>query len=141
MGRLPSPIPQRSRASEIALWQMAVPSLPIGGTVTSVLRPIGAAQVTASIKYEIIPRPAGLPHSMRALRGAELQFLSIKAIDGFKVQAALWEPENKPPADATMIVQVHGSGGNLASLPLRAPAEAMSAKEYAALGISTRQHD
>jgi len=38
-------------------------------------------------------------------------------------------------------VQVHGSGGNLASLPLRTPAEAMSAKEYAALGISTRQHD
>ena len=141
MGRLPSPIPQRSRASEIALWQMAVPSLPIGGTVTSVLRPIGAAQVAASIEYEIIPRPAGLPGDMRALPGAKLQFLSIKAIDGFKVQAALWEPENKPAADTTMIVQVHGSGGNLASLPLRTPAEAMSAKEYAALGISTRQHD
>jgi pimeloyl-ACP methyl ester carboxylesterase len=70
-----------------------------------------------------------------------LHFLSIKAIDGFKVQAALWEPENKPPADTTMIVQVHGSGGNLASLPLRVTARAMSAKEYAALSISTRQHD
>ena len=109
--------------------------------MTSVSHPIVAAQVAASIEYETIPRPAGLPHSMRALRGAELQFLSIKAIDGFKVQAALWEPENKPPADTTMIVQVHGSGGNLASLPLRATARAMSAKEYAALSISTRQHD
>ena len=120
---------------------MAVPPLLIGGAVTSVSHPIGAVQVAASIEYEIIPRPAGLPGDMRALPGAKLQFLSIKAIDGFKVQAALWEPENKPPADTTMIVQVHGSGGNLASLPLRATARAMSAKEYAALSISTRQHD
>jgi pimeloyl-ACP methyl ester carboxylesterase len=38
-------------------------------------------------------------------------------------------------------VQVHGSGGNLASLPLRAIARALSARGYAALSISTRQHD
>jgi pimeloyl-ACP methyl ester carboxylesterase len=38
-------------------------------------------------------------------------------------------------------VQVHGSGGNLSSLPLRAIARALSAKGYAALSISTRQHD
>jgi len=73
--------------------------------------------------------------------GALLQFLSIKAIDGFEVQAALWQPENKLPADVTMIVQVHGSAGNLASFPLRVTARALSAKGYAALGISTRQHD
>jgi len=40
-----------------------------------------------------------------------------------------------------VIVQVHGSGGNLASLPLRVIARALSAKGYAALSISTRQHD
>jgi pimeloyl-ACP methyl ester carboxylesterase len=67
--------------------------------------------------------------------------LSIKVIDGFKVQAALWQPETKPPAETTMIVEVHGSGGNLASLPLRALACGLSAKGYAALSISTRQHD
>ena len=70
--------------------------------MTSDSHPIGAAQVAASIEYETIPRPAGLPDDMRAPPGAELQFLSIKAIDGFEVQAALWEPVNKPPADATM---------------------------------------
>src|SRR5258707_13561155 len=58
-----------------------------------------------------------------------------------KVQAALWQTENKPPAETTMIVEVHGSGGNLASLPLRAIARGLSAKGYAALSISTRQHD
>jgi pimeloyl-ACP methyl ester carboxylesterase len=109
--------------------------------VTLVSQPIGAAQIAASIEYETEPRPAGLPNDMQALPGASLRFLSIKAIDGFKVQTALWQPQNKPPADTTMIVQVHGSGGNLATLPLRAIARALSAKGYAALGISTRQHD
>jgi predicted alpha/beta-fold hydrolase len=78
---------------------------------------------------------------MHALPGASLGFLSIKAIDGFKIHAALWQPTNKPPVDTTVIVQVHGSGGNLASPPLRAIARALSAKGYAALSISTRQHD
>ena len=99
------------------------------------------AQIAASIEYETASPPSGLPDDMQALPGASLRFLSIKAIDGFEVQAALWQPENKLPADATMIVQVHGSGGNLASFPLRVTARALSAKGYAALGISTRQHD
>jgi hypothetical protein len=79
------------------------------------------AQIAASIEYETASTPAGLPDDMQALPGASLRFLSIKAIDGFKAQAALWQTENKPPAETTMIVEVHGSGGNLASLPLRAP--------------------
>jgi pimeloyl-ACP methyl ester carboxylesterase len=98
-------------------------------------------QIAASIEYEIAPPPAGLPDDMHALPGASLRFLAIKAIDGFKIHAALWQPTNKPPVDTTVIVQVHGSGGNLASLPLRAIARALSAKGYAALSISTRQHD
>ena len=98
-------------------------------------------QIAAGVEYKTIPRPAGLPDDMQAQSGALLQFLSIRSIDGFKVQAALWQPENKPPADATVIVQVHGSGGNLASFPLRVTARALSTKGYAALSISTRQHD
>jgi pimeloyl-ACP methyl ester carboxylesterase len=99
------------------------------------------AQLAASIEYETVTRPAGLPDDMRALPGASLQFLSIKAIDRFAVQAALWQPENKKAADTTIIVQVHGSGGNLASFPVRAIARGLSAQGYAALSISTRQHD
>ena len=86
------------------------------------------AQIAASIEYKTIPRPIGLPDDMQPLPGAFLQFLSIRAIDGFKVEAALWQPENKPPSDTTMIVQVHGSGGNLASFPLRVTARALSAR-------------
>ena len=80
---------------------------------------VSMAQIAASIEYEVTPRPDGLPDDMQPLPGASLRFLSIQAIDGFEVQAALWQPQNKPPAETTIIVQVHGSGGNLASLPLR----------------------
>jgi pimeloyl-ACP methyl ester carboxylesterase len=99
------------------------------------------AQIAASIEHEAALPPSGLPDDMQALPGALLRYLAIKAIDGFKVQAALWQPHNKPPAETTIIVQVHGSGGNLASLPLRVIARALSARGYAALSISTRQHD
>jgi pimeloyl-ACP methyl ester carboxylesterase len=99
------------------------------------------AQIAASIEYEAARPPDGLPEDMQALPGASLRYLAIKAVDGFKIQAALWQPDNKPPAETTIIVQVHGSGGNLASLPLRVIARALSAKGYAALSISTRQHD
>jgi pimeloyl-ACP methyl ester carboxylesterase len=100
-----------------------------------------AAQVAASIEFDAAPRPAGLPEDMQPLPGASLKFLAIKAIDGFKVDAALWQPDGVPPGRSTILVQVHGSGANLAELPLRAVARALSAKGYAALSISTRQHD
>lgn len=103
--------------------------------------PAGAAQVAASIEFDAVPRPAGLPEEMQPLPGASLKFLAIKAIDGSKIDAALWQPDNVPPSRATMIVQVHGSGSNLAELPLRAVARGLSAKGYAALTISTRGHD
>jgi pimeloyl-ACP methyl ester carboxylesterase len=109
--------------------------------VTFASHPVEAVQVAANIEYQTAPRPDGLPDDMQPLPGASLRFLSIKAIDGFKVEAALWQPDNKPPAETTMIVQVHGSGSNLAELPLRAIARALSPKGYAALSISTRQHD
>jgi pimeloyl-ACP methyl ester carboxylesterase len=99
------------------------------------------AQIAASIEYEDTPRPGGLPDNMQAPPGGSLRFLSIKALDGFEVQAALWQPGDKAPAETTIIVQMHGSGGNLASLPVRTIARALSAKGYAALSISTRQHD
>lgn len=109
--------------------------------MTFASHPVEAVQIAASIEYQAAPRPDGLSDDMQPLPGASLRFLSIKAIDGFKVEAALWQPDNKPPAQTTMIVQVHGSGSNLAELPLRAIARALSPKGYAALSISTRQHD
>lgn len=109
--------------------------------MTFASHPVEAAQVAANIEYQTASRPDGLPDDMQPLPGASLRFLSIKAIDGFKVEAALWQPDNKPPAETTMIVQVHGSGSNLAELPLRAIARALSPNGYAALSISTRQHD
>ena len=114
----------------------------LAGASTSLTPPSAeAAEVAASIAFDAAPRPTGLPDDMQPLPGASLKFLAIKAIDGFKIDAALWQPNNIPPSRTTMIVQVHGSGSNLAELPLRAVARALSPKGYAALTISTRQHD
>src|SRR5215470_11777317 len=99
------------------------------------------AHVAAGIAYEETPRPGGLPDDMQPLPGVGLRFLSISAIDGFRIAAALWQPLAKPAATTTLLVQVHGSGGNFASLQLRATARALSARGFAALSISTRQHD
>jgi pimeloyl-ACP methyl ester carboxylesterase len=99
------------------------------------------ARVAASITYEETPRPEGLPNDLQPLPDVRLRFLSFSAIDGSKVAAALWQPLAKPAASTTLLVQVHGSGGNLASVQLRATARALSAQGFAALSISTRQHD
>jgi pimeloyl-ACP methyl ester carboxylesterase len=103
--------------------------------------PARAAQVAASIEFDTAPRPSSLPEDMQPLPGASLKFLAITAIDKSRIDAALWQPDNVPPSRATMIVQVHGSGSNLAELPLRVVARALSPKGYAALTISTRGHD
>src|SRR5215471_1380809 len=97
--------------------------------------------VASSIAFEETSRPGGLPDDMQPLPGAGLRFLSISAIDGFRIAAALWQPLAKPASATPLLVQVHGSGGNLASVQLRATARALSARGYAALSISTRQHD
>lgn len=99
------------------------------------------AQIAASIEYETTTPPAGLPGDMQPLPGATLRFLSIKAIDGFTVTAALWQPEGRPPAETTILVQVHGGGGNFAGSPQPEIARALSSKGYAALSINNRQHD
>src|SRR6187200_992311 len=83
-----------------------------------------------------MPRPEGLPDDMQPLPSVGLRFLSISTIDGFRVAAALWQPLAKPAAATTLLVQVHGSGGNFASLQLRATARALSARGFAALSIA-----
>jgi hypothetical protein len=50
---------------------------------------VSMVQIGASIEYETALPPADLPDDMKALPGASLQFLSLKAIDGFKVRRAL----------------------------------------------------
>ena len=76
------------------------------------------AQIAAIIEYETASPPAGLPDDMHALPGASLRFLLIKAIDGFRVQAALWQPENmEPPAPITRIMQIVDTARTVDVLP------------------------
>jgi pimeloyl-ACP methyl ester carboxylesterase len=117
------------------LWGCAVLCLVFG------LTPSDAAQVAAGIEYETVARPADLPDDFQPLPGTSLKFLSIKTIDGFIVKAALWQPEAKSPAETTLIIMVHGSGGSYTRAPNSTLSRSLSGNGFAALAINTRQHD
>jgi pimeloyl-ACP methyl ester carboxylesterase len=100
-----------------------------------------AAQVAASVEYEFIPSPPGLSDEFRPSDGTTIKFMEIKTIDGLPIEAALWQPAGKPPADTTLLVMVHGSGGSYRRAPQSGLGPRLAAKGYASLAINTRQHD
>src|SRR4051794_34648598 len=97
------------------------------------------AQIAASIEYNLVPRPSGLSSDFDARDDSSLRFLSIKAIDGFRVEAALWQPNDKEPAETTLIVMVHGSGGSYQRAPESALGPRLATSGYASLAVNTRQ--
>jgi pimeloyl-ACP methyl ester carboxylesterase len=103
--------------------------------------PATAAQIAASIEYDFVARPPGLSSDFNQRDGTSLKFLEIKAIDGFRIDAALWQPTSKSPAETPLIVMVHGSGGSYRSPTQSALGPRLSTKGYASLTINTRQHD
>jgi pimeloyl-ACP methyl ester carboxylesterase len=100
-----------------------------------------AAEIAASIQYDFAQPPTGLSADFAPHEGLSLRFLTIKAIDGFQVDAALWQPDRTAAADTTLIVMVHGSGASYQRPPQSALGARLAAKGYAVLAISTRQHD
>jgi pimeloyl-ACP methyl ester carboxylesterase len=108
---------------------------------TNAISPSNAAQIAASIEYDFVVRPTGLSSDFDPREGTSLKFLTIKAIDGFQVDASLWQPSEKQPADTTLIVMVHGSGGSYQRAPESSLGSRFATKGYASLAINTRQHD
>jgi pimeloyl-ACP methyl ester carboxylesterase len=98
-----------------------------------------AAERAAGIEYEFVPRPAEIPAEYDALAGTSLRFLSIKAIDGSGVDAALWQPAGRSPSATPLVISVHGSGGSFHSNPNGFLTKGIAGKGYAVLGINTRQ--
>jgi alpha-beta hydrolase superfamily lysophospholipase len=91
-----------------------------------------AASRAASIDYEFVARPAAVAAEYD---GPGLRFLAIKAIDGARVDAALWQP----PGARTLVISVHGSGETYHGNPNGPLAKGLAEKGYAVLGINTRQ--
>ena len=100
-----------------------------------------AETLAASIGYDEVARPAGLPEGFMPSDGATLRFLSMRAIDGNLVDAALWAPRAGAPADTTLVIAVHGSGDNFAHAPADVLGRGLSAAGRAVLSISTRQQN
>lgn len=103
--------------------------------------PSHAAEIAASIQYDFVQSPANPSAELRPPESVSLRFLAIKAIDGFQVDTVLWQPDRKAAASTTLVVMIHGSGGNYQSPPQSTLGARLSASGYAALAINTRQHD
>jgi len=95
--------------------------------------------IAAAIGYTDTPAPVGLPAGFAAPPGAALRFLSIRALDGQHIPAALWQPGGRAPADTTLVVMVHGVGDSLATSPSDIVGRGLAAGGRAVLAISTRQ--
>jgi alpha-beta hydrolase superfamily lysophospholipase len=91
-----------------------------------------AAERAASIDYEFVARPAGVPADYD---GPGLRFLAITAIDGARVEAALWQPPNA----STLVLMVHGSGETYHGNPNGFLGKGLAERGYAVLAINTRQ--
>src|SRR5438445_6887730 len=98
-----------------------------------------AAERAAGIEYEFVARPAEVPADYDAPASTSLRFLSIKAIDGSGVDAALWQPGGRPTSGTPLVLSVHGSGGSFHSNPNGFLTRGLAGKGYAVLGINTRQ--
>jgi pimeloyl-ACP methyl ester carboxylesterase len=104
-----------------------------------IARVCAAAERAASIEYEFIERPANVQADFVPAQNTKLRFLTIKAIDGFRVEAVLGEPNSQPPDKSTLIVSAHGSGGRYDAGVNGFLARLLPAKGYAVLAINTRQ--
>jgi hypothetical protein len=97
------------------------------------------AERAAGIEYEFVTRPAEVPAEYDAPAGTSLRFLAIRAIDGSRVDAALWHPGARPIFSMPLVVSVHGSGESFHGNPNGPLARGLAAKGYGVLGINTRQ--
>lgn len=110
------------------------------GILSSVAMPAAAQKErAAAIEYAFVARPAALAAEFAAPAGATLRFLEIDALDGGRVEAALWQPEGRAPADTPLVVAVHGSGESYATGPVAILSRGLPATGRAVLAISTRQ--
>jgi pimeloyl-ACP methyl ester carboxylesterase len=113
----------------------------LAGVIASATPTGQAAEIAASIQYDFVAPPAGLSADFQPREGISLRYLTIKAIDGIQLDAALWQPNRKPPSDTTLVVMVPGNGGGYRRAPESALGARLPSKGYAVLAINNRQTD
>lgn len=102
-------------------------------------RAFATGQRAAGIEYELTARPAAVRAEYQAAPDADVNYLTITAMDGNRVQAALQQPRSKKATDSVLIIDVHGSGDSYDKDPNAFLAPMLASKGYAVLGINTRQ--
>ena len=115
------------------------PMFQLGALSLLLACPCVGAERAASIDYEFVERPAGLQPDFITGQNARLRFLAITAIDGFRVNAALAEPESQTPSTPSLLVSLHGSGGRYDVGANAFLLRLLASRGYAVLAINTRQ--
>jgi pimeloyl-ACP methyl ester carboxylesterase len=95
----------------------------------------------AAISYVSVSRPPAAADNFTAPDGASLQFYAITTIDAVTNDAAVVMPRGRQPQSTTMVIHVHGSGGNLYAVTGAQLAMQLVPHGYASMTINTRQHD
>jgi hypothetical protein len=137
--------PGYTRRKLVIQWRLVMTerlcNLFIAGAAMAGAIPAGRAEIAATIQYDFVQQPTGLSSDFASRDGVSLKFLVIKAIDGFQIDGALWAASGRQASDTTLIMMVHGSGGSYQRAPESALGWRLASIGYAALAISTRQHD
>jgi pimeloyl-ACP methyl ester carboxylesterase len=98
-------------------------------------------QCAASIDVEEMPRPPHLSPGFLVPAGVTERYMSIRAIDGNVVPAALLQPASPASTEiaGTVVISVHGSAGSYDTDPNGFLAMLLAERGWAVLGIDTRQ--
>jgi alpha-beta hydrolase superfamily lysophospholipase len=97
--------------------------------------------IVASISYRPIERPANAAPDFTTPENADLQFYSITTFDRVSNDAAVVTPHGGQPQNTTMVIHVHGGGGNLYGTTEAQLALQLVQHGYASMAVNTRSHD
>jgi len=126
--------------SAIAIRRLALGGLLIMlSSVTVAAQTPDGSRTAVSITYRDTPRPEGLPADFVPGDKNAVRFMTLTAIDGNEVPAALWTPKGTGPGQGTVVISVHGSGGDYSYNPVGPLSRGLSENGFSVLAIKTRQ--
>jgi pimeloyl-ACP methyl ester carboxylesterase len=108
----------------------------LNGKISDANEKIAALSKSAVASFEFIPQPENIKLTMPT--GAKVRFLRFTDVDGFNSNGALWEPQDRKPTVAILLI--HGNAANY-TITFGSIPGVLASKGYAVLSINTRAHD
>ncbi|MBI4258478.1 MAG: alpha/beta fold hydrolase [Thaumarchaeota archaeon] len=107
----------------------------LNGRISEANEKIVALTRSAVASFEFIPQPQNIRVNISA--GVKVRFLRFTTVDGVNLNGYLWEPQDRKPHVAMLIM--HGTGSNYTAIGQRLSIDALASRGYAVLAINDRQ--